>query len=97
MSGKTHTPIYDLGTIKKVPVQIWSGELDVTCSNWEARNTKEIIGERVTHFHTVRGANHGFWGGKELTDGLFKEFSEQLIHPERKSYSVTVDPLFTQN
>ena len=34
MQGKTKTPEYDLTSIKHVPVSIWSGELDVTCSNW---------------------------------------------------------------
>ena len=85
-----------MSAIKKVPISIWSGELDVTCSNWEARNTKDLIGERVTHFRTVRGADHHFWGGKMVTDALMKEFSEQLINPERKSYSINYDPLFTQ-
>ena len=97
MQGKTHTKEYDLSAIKKVPVSIWSGELDVTCSNWEARNTKELIGERVTHFRTVRGADHGFWGGKVVSDNLVKELSEQLINPENKSYSLNFDPLLTQN
>ena len=96
MQGKTHTKLYDLSAIKKVPVSIWTGELDVTCSNWEARNTKEIIGERVTYFRTVRAANHGFWGGKVVSDGLLKELSEQLIDPERKSYSINFDPIFSQ-
>ena len=76
MQGETHTELYDLSSIKTVPVSIWSGELDVTCSNWEARNTKEIIGERVTHFRTVRGANHGYWGGKVVSDGLFEELAQ---------------------
>ena len=94
MQGETHTNPYDLSSIKKVPISIWSGELDVTCSNWEARNTKEIIGERVTHFRTVRAANHGFWGGKVVSDGLLKELAEQLIDPEPKSYSISTEPMF---
>ena len=92
MEGKTHTKLYDLSSIKKVPISIWSGELDVTCSNWEARNTKEIIGERVTHFRTVRAADHGWWGGKVVSDHYLKELERQLIDPEGGSNETSFDP-----
>ena len=91
MQGKTHTKEYDLSSIKKVPVSIWSGELDVTCSNWEARKTKEKIGERVTHMSTVRAADHGWWGGKVASDHYLKELERQLIDPEPKSYQTSID------
>ena len=41
---ETYTNPYDLSSIKKVPISIWSGEMDVTCSNYEARKKgHEII------------------------------------------------------
>ena len=64
----------------------------MTCSNWEARNTKEKIGERVTYFRTVRGVNHTFWGGPKIVDEVYPEFRNQLINPENRdsdSYFVT--------
>ena len=76
---------------------IKTGSHGAWCYNWvvvnlgrlenKARNTKEIIGERVTHFRTVRAANHGFWGGKIVSDQVFLELKHQLIDPENKSYS----------
>ena len=56
----------------------------MTCSNWQASKIKQEIGDRVTHYRTVRGADHGFWGGKEKTDIIFKELSQWLINPEGK-------------
>ena len=34
MEGETQTDLIDLSSINKVPISIFSGELDVTCSNW---------------------------------------------------------------
>ena len=84
MEGKTQTDLIDLSSIDKVPVSIFSGELDVTCSNWEATNTKKTIGERVRHFRTVRAVDHGLvWdGGKGVTDELLNEIKESLVNPE---------------
>ena len=94
MEGKTKTDLFDLKTINKVPITMWSGELDTTCSNWEARNTKETIGERVTNFRTVRGADHGFWGGKKVSDELFKELAALLINPDPNALNTSYRPLF---
>ena len=88
MQGETKTDLIDLTNIKDVPISIWSGELDVTCSNWEASKTVDTIGNNVIKFRTVRGANHGFWGGKVLTDELFKEFRESLINPRAQDYPI---------
>ena len=87
MTGETTTPEYHLDSIKHVPVSIWSGELDVTCSNWQARITKETIGERATHLRTIRGQSHGYWAHLDIPDDLFKEFTAQLIDPEHRSDS----------
>jgi len=85
MTGVTHTDLIDLSQIKTVPVTIWSGFLDVTCYNSQAKITEQQIGERVTYFRTVPWANHGYWGGP-LTLGLYKELEARLIDPEKKSY-----------
>ena len=80
--------LIDLSKIKKVPVTIWSGLQDVTCSNAQARITAEEIGERVTYFRTVPWADHGYWGGP-LSVGLYNELEERLINPEKKSYPLS--------
>lgn len=85
MEGKTHTDLIDLSQIKTVPVSIWSGLLDVTCSNYQAHITKEEIGERVTYFRTLPWADHGYWGGP-LSPGIYKELEARLIDPEKKPY-----------
>lgn len=97
MTGSTHTRLIDLGKITKVPVTIWSGLQDVTCSNKQARITEKEIGERVTYFRTVPWADHGYWGGP-LAMSIYKELEERLINPEKKSYPLTTaDLLFLSN
>lgn len=85
MTGQTHTKLIDLSQIKKVPVTIWSGMLDDTCYNSQAKITAQEIGERVTYFRNVPWADHGYWGGP-LTNGLYKELEMRLIDPEMRPY-----------
>ena len=93
MEGETQTDLIDLSSIDKVPISIFNGELDITCSNWQARKTKEIIGERVRHYHTVRGVDH--WliqnRGEGVTEELLEELKAQLINPEHNENTLTLD------
>ena len=82
MQGETHTELIDLSQISHVPVTIWSGLLDETCYNSQAKITAAEIGERVTYFRNVPWADHGYWGGP-LSEGLYKELQLYLIDPER--------------
>lgn len=72
MRGATHTRLINLGEITKVPVTIWSGLRDVTCSNAQAHITEKEIGGRVTYFRTLPWADHGYWGGP-LSVGIYHE------------------------
>ena len=87
--------LIDLSKIKKVPVTIWSGLQDVTCSNAQAHITAQEIGERVTYFRTVPWADHGYWGGP-LSTGIYYELEERLINPEKKSYPLSSSNSFLQ-
>ena len=93
MEGQTQTDLIDLSSIDKVPISIFNGELDITCSNWQARKTKEIIGERVRHYHTVRAVDH--WliqsRGEGVTEELLEELKAQLIDPEHNEYTLSLD------
>ena len=77
--------LVDISKIKKVPITLWSGLLDETCSNAQAHITVDTIGERVTYFRTVPWADHVYWGDP-LTNGVYKELEARLIDPEKKSY-----------
>lgn len=84
-AGKTKAELIDLTNITDVPVSLWSGLLDETCANAQARITVATIGERAT-LVTVPWASHTWWGGGSLTNGLYKELEAHLIDPEIRPY-----------
>ena len=63
VTGETEGPLIDLTNIKKVQVGMWGGDMDTTCSFDQARITKQEIGDNVTHFEEIAGADHGWFGG----------------------------------
>ena len=85
MEGETHTELIPLSSINKVPITFWSGLLDQTCSNVQAKKSAAEIGERVTYFRTVPWAWHTYWGGP-LTNGLFRELKIYLTDPETRRW-----------
>ena len=65
--------IADLTKVKQVEVGMWGGDMDTVCSFDQARITKKEIGDKVTHFQEIAGADHGWFGGansKEFMDSL---------------------------
>ena len=67
---------------------MWSGLWDKTCSNKQARETRDTIGERVTRFLTVPWAWHTNWGGKYGAK-LYPLVIDALTNPENKSYAMS--------
>ena len=52
---------------------MWGGDMDTVCSFDQAKISKQEIGDKVTHFEEIAGADHGWFGGansKEFMDSL---------------------------
>ena len=66
-----------LSSIDKVPIAMFAGSADQTCPYARALETKDIIGDAVTHFRTIEGKDHG-WFGSANKKWFIDELIEQL-------------------
>ena len=67
------TPLIDLSNIKKVPVGMYVGEVDVTCPPATSVSVRDEIGDMVKDFVIYPGAGHETFATK--TD---KEFVDRI-------------------
>ena len=67
------TPLIDLSNIKKVPVGLYVGEVDVTCPAATATGIRDEIGDMVKDFVIYPGAAHETFGTK-----VDKEFVDRI-------------------
>ena len=61
LDGERETDLVDIGSIDKVPIAMLVGKDDVTCPYSQAVITANIIGDMVTHFESIEGADHMYF------------------------------------
>ena len=61
LDGERETDLIDIGSIDKVPIAMLVGKDDVTCPYSQAVITANIIGDMVTHFESIEGADHMYF------------------------------------
>ena len=62
MAGDRETELIDIASIDKVPIAMLVGTVDNTCPYARAVETAGIIGDMVTHFESIEGEDHGYFG-----------------------------------
>ena len=62
MQGERETDLIPIETIDKVPIAMLVGTADNTCPYDRAVETASIIGDAVTHFESIEGVDHGYFG-----------------------------------
>ena len=55
------TALNDLASIDKVPIYMFVGTKDETCTHKRALETKAILGDTVVHFESIEGADHVYF------------------------------------
>ena len=56
------TRLIDIANIHMVPISMLVGTADGTCPYATAVETAATIGDMVSHFETIEGVDHGYFG-----------------------------------
>ena len=57
--GKKEMPILDMSVITDIPIGMFMGKLDTTCTNAQSEITRKEIGDSVTVFKIYETLGHG--------------------------------------
>ena len=62
LEGVVTTDLIPLSNIKQVPIAMFAGTADSTCTYQKAVEAKNLIGDAVVHFETKEGGGHSYFG-----------------------------------
>ena len=77
LAGKRESPLVDIASITKVPIAMFAGRSDITCPYDRAVKAAGIIGDAVTHFESIDGANYMYFA-RANSDWFMGILKEQL-------------------